>query len=67
MEIVLVVENVTVSAAFTYDDGVPALSSLQDGVPETAGPPAFTRTSTDAASAGPPSENVEIARRKQSL
>jgi hypothetical protein len=42
---VLVVENVVlpVSAALTCGDGDAFVSAPQVGVPETAGPPAFTR------------------------
>lgn len=45
MSIVLVVENVVlpVSAALTCGDGDAFVSAPQVGVPETAGPPAFTR------------------------
>jgi hypothetical protein len=45
MSIVLVVENVVlpVSAALTCGDGEAFVSAPQVGVPETAGPPAFTR------------------------
>jgi hypothetical protein len=43
--IALVVENVVfpVSEAFTYGDGDAFVSTVQPGVAETEGPPAFTR------------------------